>query len=315
MISFVSPKTGASLHKEGEFLKSDSGESFPIVRNIPRFVSSDNYAAAFGLEWKRHAKTQLDSFSGTRVTRTRFERCIGKDVSALKGLNVMEAGCGAGRFTELMVNAGANTHSFDLSVAVEANQDNIGDRPNYSISQASLLEPPFPKASFDYVFCLGVIQHTPSPEKSIESLWKMVKPGGNMVIDHYTLTFSFATKLSNVYRIFLRKMDPEKAKKVTDKMVDFFFPIHWAVRKFRPAQMLLSRVSPCLVYFNAFPELTKEQHKDWCRLDTFDHTTDYYKHLRSPRSIRKTLKSLGAVDIEVWRGGNGVEARCRKPLA
>ena len=77
--------------------------------------------------------------------------------------------------------------------------------------------------------------------------------------------------------------------------------------------MLLSRVSRCLVYLRAFPQLPKERHYEWCRLDTFDSLTDYYKHLRTPNQIRATLASLNAEDVRVSRGGNGVEARCRKP--
>ena len=104
-----------------------------------------------------------------------------------------------------------------------------------------------------------------------------------------------------------------KSKKMTDQLVAIFFPLHWLVRRLRPAQMLLSRVSPCLVYLQAYPQLSRDQHYEWCRLDTYDHLTDYYKHLRTTNQIRATLASLNAQDVWVSRGGNGVEARCRKP--
>jgi hypothetical protein len=52
---------------------------------------------------------------------------------------------------------------------------------------------------------------------------------------------------------------------------------------------------------------------EWMLLDTHDAMTDVYKHRRSPASIRATLQALGACDIEVTTGGNGVEASCRKP--
>jgi hypothetical protein len=163
------------------------------------------------------------------------------------------------------------------------------------------------------VLCLGVLQHTPSPEVSIRALWQMVKPGGWLVIDHYTWSFSLVTKFAPLYRLFLKGMSPAKSKKMTDKLVDIFFPLHWRVRNLRPAQMLLSRVSPCLVYLQAFPQLGREQHYEWCRLDTYDSLTDYYKHLRTTSQIRATLDSLKGQDVWVSRGGNGVEARCRKP--
>jgi 2-polyprenyl-3-methyl-5-hydroxy-6-metoxy-1,4-benzoquinol methylase len=313
MVEFADPQTGKRLRHAGDTLVSDDGTSYPIVQNIPRFVSPDNYAAAFGLEWKIHSRTQLDSHTGTTISRTRLERCLGQPVDAMRGVRVLEAGCGAGRFTELLVGSGAFVHSIDLSVAVEANRENIGDRANYTVGQADLRSPPFPPGAFDVVICLGVLQHTPSPEESIRSLWRMVTPGGLLVIDHYTWSLSLVTKLAPLYRLALLRMAPEKAKSVTDAMTRTFFPIHWRVRRVRLAQMLLSRVSPCLVYFDAFPELTYEQHLEFTRLDTFDHLTDYYKHLRTRGQIERILEELGATEIIASYGGNGVEARCRKP--
>jgi SAM-dependent methyltransferase len=198
-------------------------------------------------------------------------------------------------------------------VAVEANRKNVGVRANYVVAQANLSSPPFPSAVFDVVIGLGMIQHTPSPEKTIASLYEMVKPGGLLIIDHYTRTLSSITKVAPLYRGVLKHMLAERSKRITDALVHAFFPLHWAVRKMRFMQMLLSRVSPCLVYFRTFPQLSRQQHYEWCQLDTYDHLTDYYKHLRSSGQIRAILRRLGAEQVTVWRGGNGVEGRCRKP--
>lgn len=314
MKEYVSPNTQLKLQLEGNFLVGEKDEKFPIINGIPRFVNSDNYAAAFGLEWTIHSKTQLDSFTRANISKERLERCLGFSLSKLKGKDVFEGGCGAGRFTELLVKSGANVHSIDLSSAVDVNKNNIGNRENYKISQASLTEPPFRENSFDVAICIGVIQHTPSPEKSIEVLYSLVKPGGLLVIDHYTWSLSFITKLAPLYRLFLKNMDPERSKRITDKLVKAFFPLHWATRKFRPGQMLLSRISPLLFYYRMFPQLIKEQHYEFSQLDTYDHLTDYYKHIRTVGQIKKHLKQLGAEKIEVWKGGNGVEAKCRKPI-
>jgi SAM-dependent methyltransferase len=309
MLPFCSPRTLTPLKATSDFLVGD-GERFPIVDGIPRFVDSESYAAAFGLEWKIHARTQLDSRTGRDISRRRLERCLGCGVSTWRDCDVLEAGCGAGRFTELLVGAGAHVHAVDLSRAVEANRDNIGTPPNYSVAQADLRALPFAPKSFDLVLCLGVLQHTPSPESSLEALWRQVKPGGLLVIDHYSWNLSIVTKLAPLYRLICRRLEPQRAKRLCDRLVDLFFPIHWAVRGFFPAQMLLSRVSPCLVYFRAFPELSRAEHLDFCRLDTFDHLTDVYKHLRTAGQIRRALEALAEVDrVEVTKGGNGVEAR------
>jgi 2-polyprenyl-3-methyl-5-hydroxy-6-metoxy-1,4-benzoquinol methylase len=314
MVSLVSPTSGDRLTRTGSMLVSSSGEQFPIVGEIPRFVRSESYAASFGLEWQVHSDTQLDSRTGTRISRDRLDGALGQTLASLREKTVLEAGCGAGRFTELMVQSGAYVHAIDLSVAVEANRRNIGDRPNYVVAQADLTRPPFPRQSFDVVLCLGVLQHTPSPEASIRALWQMVKPGGRIVFDHYSWDLSIVTKLAPLYRLVINKLPATTAKRTTDRLVDLWFPLHWSVRRTWPLQALLSRVSPCQVYFKMFPHLTRAQHRELCRLDTFDQLADRYKRLRTVRQIRRTLMELDAEEIEVRRGGNGIEARARKPL-
>ena len=317
MIGFVSPRTGAPLlpDREGDALVSADGERVPIVNGIPRFVSSDDYAAAFGLQWNLHARTQLDSRTGAHLTEQRLTRCSGLALQRFAGLRVLEAGCGAGRFTELLVNAGALVHSIDLSAAaVDTNRRNIGTPANYAVAQADIRALPFPAGAFDMVLCLGVLQHTPSPEQSLGALWRMLAPGGLLVVDHYTWTLSRVTKLAPLYRMLLKRLAPARSRRITEALVDVFFPLHWALRRARPLQTLLSRVSPCLAYCHVYPELTRAQHEDWCRLDTYDELTDRYKRLRTVGRIRRALAALGANQIQAVRHGNVVEASCRKPL-
>jgi len=313
MVGFVSPRTGAPLWPEGDSLVSVAGEVVPFVRGIPRFVLSDNYAEAFGLQWNLHSHTQLDSHTGARLSEERLVRCAGMPLAQFAGLRVLEAGCGAGRFTELLVRAGALVHSIDLSDAVDANRRNIGERANYAVAQADIRALPFPPGSFDVVLCLGVLQHTPSPEESLAALWRMVAPGGRLVVDHYTWTLSRLTKLTPFYRMILKRLPPARARRITDALVRVFFPMHWAVRHARPLQTLLSRISPCLAYCHIYPGLTRAQHQDWCRLDTYDELTDRFKRMRTAGQIRRALAALGATQIHAARREHVVEATCRKP--
>ena len=54
----------------------------------------------------------------------------------MRGKNVLEVGCGAGRFTEVMLAAGARVFACDLSSAVEANYANCNSWPEYFVCQA-----------------------------------------------------------------------------------------------------------------------------------------------------------------------------------
>ncbi len=312
MINFISPATGAKLTPQNNELIADSGEKFPVVNGVPRFVPADNYASAFGLQWKNFAKTQLDSFNGTKISQERLERCLGFPIEQLKGKNLLEVGSGAGRFTELFVKGGAHVHTIDLSVAVEVNKENIGNAENYAVAQASVYELPFPKQSFDVVICLGVIQHTPSSEKTIDALWQMVKPGGLLVIDHYIWRLGYYFNPATYWRLVLKEMKPATSKKIVDVLTAIFFPFHWAFRNVPALDWLVKRVSPVMCYMQLHPEMSKQEHYEWARLDTNDSLTDYYKHLRTAAQIKTELEKLGGKNIWVNEGGNGVEARCGK---
>jgi SAM-dependent methyltransferase len=308
MKDFVSPISKQPLTTKGNFLVSQSGEKYPIINDIPRFVSSDNYAKPFGMQWNRFQKTQLDSYTGKDYSKKRLEDTLREQLSNLKEKDVLEAGCGAGRFTEIVLRYGANAHSFDISEAVEANRENIGDRPNYSISQADIMHIPYQESVFDYVICLGVLQHTPYTEASICSLYKMLKPGGKLVIDHYIRQRGMFTSMYLLYWFVIKRLNPEVQFSVTDRLVKFFFPIHWRYKDNNFIQMLLRRVSPINFYYPKF-ELTKELHYEWSLLDTHDRNTDYYKRHLTPAQIRRILESIGAVEIWVQGG----KANCIRP--
>src|SRR3989440_5015273 len=93
-----------------------------------------DYADAFGLQWNTFRKTQLDSYCGTNISLRRARRCIGPDAWAFlqdhPGSEVLEAGCGAGRFTENLLATRAPVTSVGPSTAVGAQQGNLPpDRP------------------------------------------------------------------------------------------------------------------------------------------------------------------------------------------
>jgi len=292
-------------------------DNIPIKNGIPRFVDGENYASAFGEQWKKYRLTQLDSYTGVPASRTRMERCFGSELfSQLKGRSVLEAGCGAGRFTEILLEEGAYVTSFDLSDAVDANVINTPINNTHRIFQGDINEIPFEDQQYDLVVCMGVIQHTPDPEKTIEHLYKQVKPGGSLVIDHYTYTLSYFTKTTAIFRFFIKRLSPEKGMRVTEKITNLFFPLHKAVAatKVYPFQALLSRISPVHSYYFAYPNLNDEDQYQWSLLDTHDGLTDWYKHFRTKKQLSKHLKNLGGINVYAAKSSHGIEARCNKPL-
>jgi SAM-dependent methyltransferase len=311
----VCPVHQEPLHDDGESLVCSHGETFPIRDRVPRFVGSSDYAGAFGRQWNRFRLTQLDSHSGLSASHDRLRRILGEELWAgLAGNTVLEAGCGAGRFTEVLLEGGARVASLDLSTAVEANASNFPPSERHTVAQADILRMPIGPASFDIVLAIGVIQHTPSPGETIRELFTRVKPGGWLVFDHYTWSPS-RLGLSVLYRLRYRRMDPAESMRRIERLVDRLLPLHRKVADSHTLSFLLGRVSPVLSYYSVFPQLSAAQQREWALLDTYDSLTDAYKHLRSRRAIRSALERLGAENIACWRGGNGVEARAMKARA
>jgi SAM-dependent methyltransferase len=314
----ICPEDGLAVAPENGQLTCRRGHHWSKHAGIPRMIPfSETYADAFGLQWKVFRRTQLDSYTHTTISRDRARHCLGEEAWALlqrqPPIDVLEVGCGAGRFTEVLLAGGARVTSVDLSSAVEANQENFPQDDRHRIVQADVRRLPFAPRQFDIVFCLGTIQHTPDSEETIARLYEQVRPGGWLVIDHYAYSLAALTKTAPLFRMILRRVSPERGLAWSERLVRLFFPLHKAARKSRLAQALLSRVSPVYAYFHTYP-LSDDLQWEWALLDTHDALTDWYKRYRTRGQIRATLERLGLIDIWCERAGNGVEARGRRPL-
>ena len=119
-------------------------------------------------------------------------------------------------------------------------------------------------------------------------------------------------KSAQLVRLVLCRVPPERGLRWSRRLVDTFLPLHKAARHNRVAQALLSRLSPVLAYYHTLP-LDDDLQREWALLDTHDSLTDRYKHFRTKGQISRYLRALGAEEIWCECGGNGVEARCRRP--
>jgi 2-polyprenyl-3-methyl-5-hydroxy-6-metoxy-1,4-benzoquinol methylase len=311
--AWACPHDASALREDFGALACSGGHRFQIVGGIPRFVPASSYADHFGEQWKRYRLTQLDSHTGYPISRDRLRRIFGEALwSRLHGSNVLECGCGAGRFTEVLLNRGARVTSIDLSNAVEANVENFPLSPMHRVAQADILTLPFAPRQFDVVACIGVIQHTPNPELTIERLYQHVRPGGWLLIDHYTYELGWYTKTAPLFRMVLKRLPAGVSMRLTERLVNAVLPIHKRVARSR-VRSLLYRLSPVLTHYSTYPELDDELQRQWALLDTHDSLTDYFKHFRTSGQIKAQLERLGLDQTWCAYGGNGVEARARRP--
>jgi len=296
--------------KHPEFNRPASSD----FQGIPQFVKDESYVSAFGIQWLKHAKTQLDSHTGLTITRDRLIRMFGPLYNELNQKTILEAGCGAGRFTEILLEKDSLVTAVDLSVAVLANYSNNGQNVNLRIIRASITDLPFDEEQFDIVFCPGVVQHTPNPTKSIFELYRQVKPGGWLVFDQYRFNMSSLLKVTWVTRFFLKRLSPERGLRVTDWLVKKWLPFHRKVAGNRFLEVLLFRISPITSHYTGYPTMLEDDQIAWARLNTHDNLTDFHKHYTGIRSFRRQLKELGAINRFFCIMPYTIEARCQKPL-
>ena len=103
----------------------------------------------------------------------------------MAGQWVLDVGCGAGRFAEIALEAGARVLALDYSSAVDACYANLKHHPHLHVVQGDIYCLPLADAQFPFVYSLGVLQHTPDVARAFAALPRMAAPGGRICVDFY----------------------------------------------------------------------------------------------------------------------------------
>jgi SAM-dependent methyltransferase len=288
--------------------------AFPIVRSLPRFVSSDGYAASFGYQWNRFPTLQLDSVMGNDLSRKRFYDCT-RWPRELKGERILEVGCGAGRFTPLALETGAEVFSFDLSSAVDSAFANNHNASRLHIFKASIDCLPLRKQLFDKIFCMGVLQHCPDPKQAFLGLVPFLRPGGTIVIDVYSKT-GFPPPLKYWVRPITRRVPPRALYAILSRLIPLAFEIKSYVHR---APALGPRVA-AMIPIGSLSHASIDLHysgrelKQVKILSAFDMLSPRYDLPQRIEDVRQWFAEAGLVEIEARFGLNGINAGGKSPL-
>lgn len=276
--------------EEGTLTSEATGTVYPIRGGIPRFVPETGYTDTFGKQWNLFRAAQLDSATGARFSEDRFDAETTWTRAQLEGKLVLDAGCGAGRFAEIAAARGARLVALDMSSAVESVKQTLAGFPKASVVQASLLEPPFKPAVFDFAYSLGVIQHTPDPSGGIRTVVDCVKPGGEFAFAIYAR--QPWTKLNAKYlvRPLTRRLPAETLLRGIERAMPVVFPI--ADRLFRIPKVgrIAQFAIPVAVYVDK-KGFTDEQRYEEAVLDTFDMLSPRYDSPMTWQEVEAALRS------------------------
>jgi SAM-dependent methyltransferase len=164
-------------------------------------IDQSRTKAAYGLQWNRYRIIRDDEDRATFFSRT------GLTPEALQGKLVLDAGCGMGRYLRIAGGTPCG-HSIgmDLSRAVEAARELTADLDRVSLIRGDLLQLPFATESFDIIYSLGVLDHTPDPRSAFLGLARLLKPGARIAVWVYPRERPLVEWIMNTQRAVSTRM-------------------------------------------------------------------------------------------------------------
>lgn len=285
------------------YLCSACNRAYPNAQGIARFVEAEHYAASFGFQWHRYQQTQLDH-DEQRESERHFLAKTALRPEDLRGKLVLDVGCGMGRFAEVATRWGARVVGVDLSAAAEVAAKNLADR-DFVAFQADVFALPFAPESFDVIYSIGVLHHTPDCEAAVKALDKYLKPGGLLVVWLYS-GYNKWYRFSDFWRGYTHQMKPENLHRILKLAVPFFYNLNRGLRR-------VPLIGPPLagLIHHMFP-VNRQQNPEARMLDTFDWYSPKYQSKHTYEQVFKWYAAMGMEDMRV--GEISIAVRGRKPV-
>tara|TARA_A100001015_G_C15027492_1_gene731312 strand:- start:534 stop:1418 length:885 start_codon:yes stop_codon:yes gene_type:complete len=239
------------------------------VQGISIISNNDRAVSNFGKQWKKYKYVQVDSYNNFNLSLNFLKKICHGNLELLKNKNVLEIGCGSGRFTEHISKYAKKCVSVDLSDAIFHNVS-INNK-NVILVKADFLKL-ISKKKFDVIFCRGVLQHTPNPLVSILKLHDFIDEKGIVIFDIYKKPKigAFHPKYFFWRPLIKILFQYEYFEKILSKNIKWLLSIKRFIDKiFFNKRFFSDCMIPVWDYYNDF-DLTKKQYEKLALLDTMD---------------------------------------------
>lgn len=146
-----------------------------------------------------------------------------------KSSNVIDIGCGSGRFIKYLKGRYGSITGVDPSSAIFAADKLLENDKDVELVQASTDNIPFADGHFDFGYSLGVLHHIPDTRKALNDSVRKIKPGGYFLLylyyslDNRSLPFKALFHLSNSIRWGVSKLPRAAKKGVCDTLAVVFY--------------------------------------------------------------------------------------------
>ena len=266
---------GSAWERPGETLRCGGCRSqFPVVKGIPRFVQ-EAHLESFGRQWNKYEVAHDDE------DRATFQAKSGVTLEELRGLRVLDAGCGGGRYSKVAGEVGTQVIGADHSSAVEKAADLCRHLDTVRFVQADLKRLPFEPASFDFGFSIGVMHHDADTRAVFEAVARMIRPGGRLAVWLYRRNQGWQERINGAIRRRTTRMKPETLER-------------WCtVGAFLGGVPIVNRMANKILNFSAHPNYENRV------CDTFDWYAPAYQHHHTEAELLGWFREAGYEDLRV----------------
>jgi ubiquinone/menaquinone biosynthesis C-methylase UbiE len=148
----------------------------------------------------------FEEISQRRYGRREWHIPIVAKFDSFRGKDVLEIGCGIATDGLEFACRGANYIGTDLTPqAIELARERFslfGIRGRFEVANAEE-RLPLPDASIDHVYSFGVIHHSPTPEKIVREMYRVLRPGGTFTVMLYNRTsINYYVEIMFLRRLF-----------------------------------------------------------------------------------------------------------------
>ncbi|MEX1025447.1 MAG: class I SAM-dependent methyltransferase [Planctomycetota bacterium] len=170
----------------------------------PRLDDSTLIDAVYGERYWSSEAAKAHGYTDYRAEAPLYRRTYAKRLSVVrrhfpKPGRVLDVGCAAGYFLEVMRDAGWDVAGLEPSDAIRARAtETLGDAVKGGLLGEVELEP----ASFDLITMWDVIEHIPDPVAAMKEVERLLAPGGKFLIETQNIDSRAAKVLGRRWQHF-----------------------------------------------------------------------------------------------------------------
>jgi SAM-dependent methyltransferase len=268
---------------------------FPIDHNVFFMISKNrehDTLKKFEHQWKTWGDSDVIFGKTVEQYEDRFltEFCNPKWTREwFRGKKALDAGCGHGIMVEVFQRLGADSFGLELGNGVFKAAKRLNDL-DVTLVQGDILDVPFKKNSFDYVYSNGVIHHTGDTRKAFNTLAALVKPGGGMDLWLYPKKDFFWESIMYVGRGVTTRIHPA----ILSKLVYLLVPLLYIVPTWSRTHPRTHSIKQCAQVIYDWLSPKHQTHH------TFEEVKQWYIEEGFVDITQNTITPLSIFGVKSW---------------